>query len=132
MNEKKMVYCDMHKKDVSTEQIWTYKAGGVDPKDYKEEYQFCSYECMLAYLVDDEKVLKLKLRRMNVDRAIRHPHSLSRAVTKVAENEYLLEADEYTAKETVHALDFENMSREEIEKTFTKAEVLRLDECYAD
>lgn len=131
-NKHIKLFCEMHKKEVETDTIWQYNVKGTNEKAYTETAKFCSYECLIAYLIDDEKVLKLKLRRMNVDRAIRHPHSLARAPTKKSEFEYVLEADPYTKKETVEVLEFDDMNGKALKKEFDKDELASLYAAYGD
>lgn len=85
---KPKLRCDMHRKDVEPQEnfVISYKAqslkSGADYKedDYKEEFQFCSWGCFIAWLIDDEKVLKLYAKRMTLPREVRHPHGASRTL----------------------------------------------------
>lgn len=127
----------MHRTDVMSEAKWSYRVETNEPEPYSENYTFCSYECLLAFLVDDEKVLKLKLKRINLHHSIRHPHEISRAVTVVngaseTDKIYILEGDQYTKQEALIPLNMEYMDRKDLEKELDKEELASLDALSAE
>lgn len=96
----------------------SYTVKSLKPNsDYNETYRFCSWGCFMAWLIDDEKVLKLYAKRMELPREIRHLGGVGRTLRIDNENHkafieaYDEKEQSIVATETIEMLNlYENES----------------------